>query len=1264
MPSQTLTPTLDNLQRECVLVQAWKKAHDYVRAHNWYADVLELDLSNTRLRTTIDELRKELQEPTSLKPSLARLVLAPKSSDWEVGRNYWRPKSKAKRNLRPLAHLPIRDQTIATAFMLCLADRVESLQGDPTWSLEKCRREGMVSYGHRLLTDSVGSGLRYRWANAAYYRGYFQDYQNFIRRPDEIVRADFREQSNWAMVHADFAQFYDRVRPAALVEQIRSHFERDADPSFLDAFETFFEWPWHGDDRGEALDYARRTEPAAIPEYDTVALPQGLAASGFFSNMFLLQFDGAVWGLRSRVDKAGWRIVDYCRYVDDLRLVLELPKNGSRDVDALREQVTDALQRVANRHAPGMVLNPKKTRVLLGQTDGSRAMMFSETMEMIQDRVSGALDLGGGEETLAMVEGLFASEPEESPLGSKERPDAVPFFAAFQDVKDETVARFSANRFRKTFRIIRPLADQAKSPGAVKGNPAMLPIDQRAVHFSRKLIWRWVKDPSNVRLLRISFDLNPDPEAAKQVILLLQPIVLKGKLRGWGRTVAEYCAAELFKAAATEIGMRTEPSQLPVGASPERVQNLIAVFAEKVVNKRNGMRWYLVQQALLLLASANRPVKIAYRSTSPPEWREYLRVHEFRRAGIRISSGAEVVRFTLVSRCFDGERNHALTALRDWVVRSRRPEAEIAIRCLLEEELETAERFYGMLSSAEKRRWRDLFSSIGIGTESRFPNDQAELPVGSARFTVAEIAASEVNPFRLEHLALDFLRQVIERDRRFVGHMTPRGVSIEANWRHLYPESAEFLDAEFAVIPTDGPIEANAVYELPGWIQEGDIWRYRAGQILRALVIGMLDFTRSCNSRNRRLFKASGYRPCTSHWYRRRYGMFNGRAALGPDWLPVSSWFCSLLTRLLAWPGFPDIEHDETGLEEPLTRETVTKAVRKRIEFLREEFGRASNTPVIRQCVRLSAFTRSKTGTVTKWDKFRTAVLQTVLPKHKILSADPQISNPEERWKQRRHFASALAALDAMLRLRETHTPQDGRLDLLVLPELSIHPDDIGPFLLPFARQHRCMVFGGLVYHPLQEEQDDVLVNAGLWLLPTVTSRGGLQMQRIRQGKKNLAPNTESRISRVQGWRPCQHIIQLTDTHFMRPVWSLSGSICYDATDLALASDLRNLTDAWLIPALNRDVNLFDAMVAALHYHMYQHVVVCNNGEFGGSVTQAPFKDSFRRTIHHHHGNEQATVSFFEIELDFYRRHRSARSGRIRAGLEVNLKARPAGLTR
>jgi hypothetical protein len=61
------------------------------------------------------------------------------------------------------------------------------------------------------------------------------------------------------------------------------------------------------------------------------------------------------------------------------------------------------------------------------------------------------------------------------------------------------------------------------------------------------------------------------------------------------------------------------------------------------------------------------------------------------------------------------------------------------------------------------------------------------------------------------------------------------------------------------------------------------------------------------------------------------------------------------------------------------------------------------------------------------------------------------------------------------------------------------------------------------------------------------------------------------------------------NTRSSRPVW-LTGAVCYDATDLGLAADLKDKSDVLAIPALNKDVKTFDQMALALHYHMFQLV--------------------------------------------------------------------------
>jgi hypothetical protein len=132
-------------------------------------------------------------------------------------------------------------------------------------------------------------------------------------------------------------------------------------------------------------------------------------------------------------------------------------------------------------------------------------------------------------------------------------------------------------------------------------------------------------------------------------------------------------------------------------------------------------------------------------------------------------------------------------------------------------------------------------------------------------------------------------------------------------------------------------------------------------------------------------------------------------------------------------------------------------------------------------------------------------------------------------------------------------------------------------------------------------------------------------------------------------------------------LWRITGTICYDATDLRLASDMRDKTDAFIVSAMNRDTGTFDTMAAALHYHMYQHLILANSGQFGGTTVQAPYKAPYRRVVLHHHGMDTLVVSVFD--LDFFHFRSSAVRGALVDGRQNHLpdderKYPPAGYCR
>ncbi|MBX9653613.1 RNA-directed DNA polymerase [bacterium] len=1254
-----LKPATKCLSEEYVLVPAWKKAHDYIRRHNWYSDVLELDLTNADLESVIRDIANEIKSQSPLAPIPLRLVLAPKTQAWEIRNEQWRPvegTSSVERKLRPLAHVSVRDQILGTAFMILMADLAETRQGDPRMPAAKAREMGMVSYGHRLFCDRDSNELRFRWGNAGVYRQYFQDYQNFIARPEQTVRQNFETiDTNWAIVSADLSQFYDRVRPEILHASVRRLLGKQAEKRFVQCFESLFNWTWHGGESKEALKYASRAKPNSIPDFDRVALPQGLVSSGFFSNVVLLDFDDSIVKKFDEWNSDGeWQLLDYCRYVDDMRFVVRLEENFGRlkqpELEArLIESFSKLLSDELNHHATGLVVNSEKCGVVLGRNAAAGSVRVSSSMRRVDHNASGVMDLFVGEETLELIETLlYSSETNALGLGGRFQ-DSV--LSAKPDVREETAARFAANRFRSAFRRLRPMSETSEEQEAnieQKGDEDSLEwnagrfrlsstltrktLDEKVKHFGSRLVERWIRDPSNMRLLRVALDLRPDVRTLEVVLELLNEYLGVKTKRKAPRRVAWYCAAELLKAGATETGLVDDNDKLPDGIDPRGYQTKLAELARHVLSRKNVFPWYLVQQAYLFLACFGEYLDLRFTRRSNPALRHYVLLHKALKGDYRDLVSSDVPKFALLQAGLLDTEAAAEAFLKRWKKEGAKRKSRWLVR-IVTEQRQLAIAVWNKMSVTQKAEWRKLFEGYGVLDGNSFPSE-LKAADSDRKYSLLDVSRSPANPFQQEYLAIRFALKLIPWLTQESVVVTPDRVLIRSrDWLALRSDHFPVNDRAFE-IELDATSLGDSRFQLPDWVGRQEYWKYQLGMLLRVLLTGNPDYTLDSRANNSRSHIA--YRPYRSSWLRRRYGMFNGRNAFGPPSIPISSWFGSLLNKLLHWPGFPEIDF-ELRLPAGFKEKHLIELLQNRAENLESTYGRASRMSLLPVTVpKALGFARARDAGERKlaMRRMRVGVAQTVIPRHDDFANDPQLLIDSYRRRHRRHTASVLAGIQRMLEVRTTHQDSAIGIELLVLPELSIHPLDVQTLLVPFVMQNRCIVCAGLVFQPL-EDGDDRLVNMAAWLIPVRRPTGGIEVQIVHQGKQHMTgPEQDLGIS---PFRPAQWILELVDPNELsRRLWSMTSAVCYDATDLSLAADLRNQTDLFIVPALNVDVGTFDNLAAALHYHMFQHVIVANSGEFGGSSAHAPFADKTKRTIFHTHGNEQVTVSIFEINFDLY----------------------------
>ena len=1110
--------------------------------------------------------------------------------------------------------------------MLCLADRVETIQGDPRLpvSRQESRRQ-VVSYGNRLFCDAIGSELRHRWGSAKLYRAYYQDYRTFISRPEVAAESiSAAGGKRLYVVHADLRQFYDRVRPDLIAEAIDRVRRDEDDSTFFSLAASVLDWGWDTRDESDIRMYA---EQAELEDFARVALPQGLVGSGFFANIVLLPLDDALRAAIGTEIAPGVLLADSCRYVDDFRILVAVSPKSDGLANDVEKIVGTWLSQVLDDNATGLALSPDKIQVAALGGDERPLVRQGAKMNRIQSAVSGGFDALGGAEILDAIQGLMRAQ-EALSVGD----DSGWRLSPVPDVRDETVARFGAARYRITFRSIRPLIKDDDTPaqdddtaGEIEvGRDDTMPagrlrvartrheLDEEARAYALGLIRQWIDDPSNVRLLRIGLDLWPDVELLREVLSLLRPFTEKGGRRKAPRRVAWYCLAEIMRAGATETGLVPDTESLPTGIDLGSYrEELCGEAARLVALPGPTIPWYLRQQALLVLAACDPAPAPVVRTGTGPETQHYRELIRFLRGDGEHLRSSDFATLAVLARRAFVDRVRATELTRPGLNRSRKRQlAQRDPSFLLElSDAETDARFFDDVPS---RIREDLCRASESSEGDHDTLAKAVLKAHPSGYIRNELS--------LLQFAMAFLEQW-EQQESPPEVITPGLVTLNLG------EDQAVADVAGIRILRSRSDASGSLYQVAAWCQAGERWRFQLGFLLRFILSGEPDFTRPVRRTGWKETE-SCYRPAESHWYQRLYGLYNGQPAFGDDWLPITDWVEGLLLALLRWPGCrapEEFRWIEEGIEEARAQ------IGERIADLQRWRGNATRALI------LPLLAKRPTATdIERPRPLRACVVQTAIPAFDDFQrTDLALDGSVIRRRHRNHLSAALAAVERMLALRETHKGSEGRLDWLILPELAVHPKDVSTHLVPFARNHKAIILTGLTYEEIIAGQP--LVNSALWVIPEWSDAYGLQIRTRRQGKAYLALDEQAfnggGAHALQGFRPCQWLIgypwsSAVGTHPVR----LTAAVCYDATDLGLAADLREMSDVMAIPALNKDVKTFDQMALALHYHMFQLVVVANNGQYGGSNAYWPRSDAHIRQVFHIHGQPQASIAFLEID--------------------------------
>lgn len=1250
---KNIKPELKYLSDEVILAQAWKKSHSYIRRHNWFADVLELDCSTIDLEHRLREWADQLKNH-SYKVDDMRLVLAPKNKQWYFAEskdkqdfNSWSPRKdkNSVQKLRPLAHLTIRDQTVSTAVMLCLADAIETAQG-PTDETDylNAQRQGVYSYGNRLHCNWEDIGTRKRarfgWGNSRCYRQYYDDYKNFLERPRYICQyytSAMSPNSNLYVVSLDLKEFFDHIDPNALLHELKKVYKKfnkeynfneslDQD-DFWSITSDVFSWQW------AEVDSLNNEElfGGKLPK----GIPQGLVASGFFSNAYLVNFDQMVGKYINVTNDSSLLIRDYCRYVDDIRIVVEVNNNISSD--QVKQFSENMIENLLNTHQSNInselrvCLNKEKTKVMPFQQLLTQSNV-SSLMNMFQNVLSGTPDVESLRQVAGGLDGLLQiSEQLEGDEHKAINPlELSEISTPHIDVRDDTLKRFVATRMVKSLRLRRGMTDLSETIGRVDrildNLTAGKMLDHEFETAARKLISSWSNNPSLTLLLRCGLDLFPDSKLLFPVIEALRsklykiphgnPILLREM------KVAEYISADLLKAASTDIGYRSE-TVYPDSANIKGFREKLATFAKEILTRRNESPWYLEQQAALYLVSigeCNFSLK-----EDEPELRHYILLRE---ASLYKSTIKAKIRDRLAVSLIAQQLNPNPNKFSSWFITwmnkkklsnaSRKKAVEIVFmnRPDLMNKIIRSKRI-------DSVSWKGI---IPVDILNLLKCDKKVVNLQDNReISLLKIIQSDSNPFKQENALLQLARSILR------SHESTRILSSLSqvndlkvcctDWKNIQQPSK---NESFLSVTVE---EKNNVSleQTPSWISAKLTWMYTLGRILRSCITGEYDFTyHTFLVREDPGF----YKGIKSTWFTRRFGINNNPRGLLTEPSPISPWLSELLIRLLQWPGINQLEGVIQEFEQVKNEEGLLKLIEDRLNLQSEIFGRLSGTPFY--------ILPSPSQRVSEDSKLQVAIVQPLLPKMDDFNEkDPMNWTPSYRSKHRNHIASICNLVNSHLKStrsaqstvnKESKTVKD--LDLIVFPELTVHPNDID-LLRGLSDATKANIFTGLTF--IQPDLSKQPINQAMWLLRN-ERHTGREFISIYQGKEHMTKYEKD--MGIQSYRPYQVIIELQNSR--KKITRLAGAICYDATDLSLVADLREVSDIFIIAAMNKDVQTFDNMVSALHYHMYQPVILANTGEFGGSTAQAPYSKHARH-IAHIHGNDQVAVSIFEVDASLFK---------------------------
>ena len=646
------------------------------------------------------------------------------------------------------------------------------------------------------------------------------------------------------------------------------------------------------------------------------------------------------------MDKQQFLLLDYCRYVDDLRVVVVVKKEIKTEQveDIVSARIGKELTAYCKKQHLKLELNTTKTEAIAWE-DFVGLGSTSKFMRGVQKQISQAPD----PVTLANATGnldhlLWLADTVEVKDGAgKNVLELAHIERPKTDVRDDTIQRFAANRLRYVLRLRRGMADPMEKDDSATSSPVSEreSLDHEIENVARKLIACFAKNPALTGVLRCGLDLNPSPD-------LLLPVLdaLEAKLSNeetefaeQEKKVALYILSDLLKAGAVETGF-ARAENYPSSSNIEGYRNELLRVALELVDQ-DGLPWFIYQQALLYLASMHYPV-----SEKNDEFlSEYMALHRalkfvkpnFKNFSSDFCAGLIVLQMT-------GDYFKFETWLCDWLNKEKKASNAIAM-------IDKIAVLAPGILTAVCRKWKKNprktwyrhaldtyiapFKPISKSKSLENWDDQSQ--------PLAAIVSHPENPFVQENALLKLAETLVDgylqEEIPLNAELTLCNLEVQCdNWALIQTPDAK-ITASYEEDERTLPC-----YQTPAWCQEKMEWAYHLGRILRSSIIGQEDFThRYYHPQD---VPGVGYRRLESSWYKRRVGLMPVASGLGEEVTPIPPWTNELILWLLQWPGLEISGEHSNEFKKIKTPGELLQILQARKNKLAEYFGTLSRLPI------------------------------------------------------------------------------------------------------------------------------------------------------------------------------------------------------------------------------------------------------------------------------------------------------------------------------